>query len=202
VLDDEPTPGVVVTFLSDEGVINALAFQPDGKLIAAGQVNDENPNFGLARYLDVETPEGDSDGDGVPDASDNCPTPNPDQSDRDHDSIGDVCDPFPNDPDNAEARCERDLRDCNTREFADDDGDGEADATDRCPVTSDRPVDGDGCSLAQFCARIEITSRDTARACKKADWRNDEPSMKQGEADCRLDKGGRGEADDRCVARE
>jgi len=37
--------------------------------------------------------QGDSDGDGVPNASDNCPDlANPDQADQDHDSIGDACD--------------------------------------------------------------------------------------------------------------
>ncbi len=36
----------------------------------------------------------DSDGDGVPDSSDNCPTVyNPDQADFDHDGMGDACDP-------------------------------------------------------------------------------------------------------------
>ena len=35
---------------------------------------------------------GDTDGDGVPNAIDNCPTvPNPDQADTDHDGIGDAC---------------------------------------------------------------------------------------------------------------
>jgi hypothetical protein len=38
----------------------------------------------------------DTDGDGVPDAIDNCPTvPNPDQSDLNNNGIGDVCDPAP-----------------------------------------------------------------------------------------------------------
>jgi thrombospondin type 3 repeat protein len=43
--------------------------------------------------------EPDGDGDGVPDARDNCPTvPNPDQRDTDGDGIGDACDPCPTDP--------------------------------------------------------------------------------------------------------
>lgn len=41
----------------------------------------------------------DTDGDGVPDASDNCPnTPNPDQEDGDSDTVGDACDNCPNTP--------------------------------------------------------------------------------------------------------
>lgn len=44
----------------------------------------------------------DADGDGIPDAEDNCPTtPNPGQEDSDNDGIGDACDPFPNPPTDA-----------------------------------------------------------------------------------------------------
>jgi hypothetical protein len=63
--------------------------------------------------------EPDSDGDGVPDISDNCPaTSNVDQLDVDSDGIGDVCDVFPNDPDN------------------DIDGDGVSGELDNCPSVS------------------------------------------------------------------
>jgi hypothetical protein len=44
--------------------------------------------------LDFTPP--DADGDGIPDATDNCPqAPNPDQTDADGDGIGDACDNFP-----------------------------------------------------------------------------------------------------------
>lgn len=62
----------------------------------------------------------DSDGDGVPDASDNCPTmANPNQANEDGDALGDACDPCP-------------ISSANT---ADADGDGVPDACDPRPNT-------------------------------------------------------------------
>ena len=52
----------------------------------------------------------DADSDGVPDDADNCPNiPNPNQADDDLDLIGNVCDDFPNNRDNAQAQCDQDL---------------------------------------------------------------------------------------------
>ena len=75
----------------------------------------------------------DSDGDGYPDAIDNCPDdPNPDQTDTDGDQTGDACD---DDDDNdgqtdaAELACGSDPLDPNSLS-ADFDGDGEPDCLD------------------------------------------------------------------------
>jgi hypothetical protein len=64
----------------------------------------------------------DTDGDGVPDLADNCPTkPNPGQENEDGDRFGDVCDPCPP------------IKDDNP---PDADGDGVADACDPHPTTA------------------------------------------------------------------
>ena len=70
----------------------------------------------------------DADGDGVPDAADNCPgVRNPDQADSDVDGIGDACDP-------------------------DADNDGVADANDVCPASpTGARVNGAGCCVTQIC---------------------------------------------------
>ena len=48
-------------------------------------------SFALSVFADVDT-----DGDGVPDASDDCPlVPNADQADADGDGVGDACDNCP-----------------------------------------------------------------------------------------------------------
>ena len=104
----------------------------------ASQFNDVPDMSGWGGYIVEYEPSAplDTDGDGIHDSEDNCPTiPNPDQSDTDGDGIGNVCDgcpddfdpdqsdsdndlipnvcdPFPDDPDNEQAQCEADLAEC------------------------------------------------------------------------------------------
>ena len=138
----------------------------------------------------------DQDGDEFADGLDNCPNDaNADQADADSDDLGDVCDPFPDDPENVLRQCELDLSD----ETADQDTDGVRDLDDDCPGTAGGPVDRQGCSLEQFCASIDATTRDGRRICKKADWQNDEPIMRSRDRDCTRDKQGAGVEDDICV---
>jgi hypothetical protein len=152
----------------------------------------------------------DTDGDGIPDIADNCPdVSNPDQADRDLDLIGDACDPFPDDSDNEQAQCEVDLAQreselaqCLANVVPDQDGDGEADATDACPNTPEgAEVDQAGCSLTQFCAAIDATTKLGNTICKNSDWRNDNPLAASNKGDCRVKKGDPGRADDLCVPR-
>ncbi|HVQ40448.1 MAG TPA: thrombospondin type 3 repeat-containing protein, partial [Pyrinomonadaceae bacterium] len=115
----------------------------------------------------------DTDADGVPDAIDNCPTPNPDQADSDGDGVGDACESC-SDGD-ADGICDN-VDNCPTvanpsqANFdsdsmgdacdADDDGDGVLDAQDQCPGTPlGTPVSVTGCPKAV-----------TANQCKNGGW--------------------------------
>jgi mono/diheme cytochrome c family protein len=147
----------------------------------------------------------DTDGDGVTDENDNCPSvSNADQADADSDTIGDVCDPFPNEPNNDLAQCLSDLAEVTADHDAcheelemtsgeldttkaalvtanaDSDADGRRDQEDACPETAaGADVDQGGCSVEQFCTAIDATTKTGQKVCKKADWRNDEPIMKK-----------------------
>jgi gliding motility-associated-like protein len=86
---------------------------------------------------------GDSDGDGVRDPLDNCPTtPNADQADADGDGIGDVCDNAPNTPNADQADSDGDgIADA---EDNDDDNDGVPDSQDAFPTDPNETTDSDG----------------------------------------------------------
>lgn len=54
-----------------------------------------------SQIMFIDAVPGDQDADGIEDYMDNCPEAfNPDQIDTDQEAFGDVCDSYPNDPDN------------------------------------------------------------------------------------------------------
>jgi hypothetical protein len=101
---------------------------------------------GSNNYSGTDTAGVDSDGDGIPDAQDNCPnTFNPirpldngKQADADGDGVGDACDPCPLDANTTT---------CTTFNPNDVDGDGIDNSLDNCPTVANpdqKDSDGDG----------------------------------------------------------
>ncbi len=97
----------------------------------------------------------DTDGDGIPDPSDNCPTiPNPSQIDSDGDGIGDVCDICAGFDDTIDTDGDATPDGCDICPGFDDtidtDGDGTPDGCDICPGFNDS-VDSDGDAVPDGC---------------------------------------------------
>jgi len=107
----------------------------------------------------------DQDGDGIPDAMDNCPTvfnpirpmDNGKQADFDGDGVGDACDPCPLDASTTV---------CTTFDPSDTDGDGVPNATDNCPtVANPGQTDTDGDGKGDACDPCPTVANPGAQAC-------------------------------------
>lgn len=99
--------------------------------------------------------------DGVPNDADNCPiSPNEDQADRDSDGVGDVCDSYPNDPDNDidGDSFPADTDNCpehGNSDQVDSDEDGIGDVCDPCPADpGDDPDSDDVCTSEDNCPAV------------------------------------------------
>ena len=115
--------------------------------LALGLMAGGAPGGAVSNHVSLGT--ADRDGDGIPDAIDNCPdTPNPNQADADGDHVGDVCD---------------NCRSVANTSQADTDGDKVGDACDNCPGTANAgqaDVDQDGVGDAcDNCVNVANTNQ-------------------------------------------
>jgi hypothetical protein len=113
-----------------------------------------NGNSGVLKLVPftVAIPTTDSDGDGVNDNDDNCPSvANADQADSDNDGVGDACanSNTDHDQDGVSDSMDNCLAEANPDQ-KDSDNDGEGDACDVCPEDAENDEDGDG-----FCADFD-----------------------------------------------
>jgi hypothetical protein len=116
-----------------------------------GAMSDDAESGADAAPQDAESPDSaappclDSDGDGVCNFSDVCPTiANGDQQDSDRDNVGDLCDACPDDP----RKVLPGMCGCGAGE-EDKDGDGRANCVDGCPEDSAKTASGlCGCGVA------------------------------------------------------
>jgi len=110
----------------------------------------------------------DTDGDGISDSSDNCPsTANADQADTDADDLGDTCDNCPNaanpaqqdgDGDGIGNACDNCPAHVNVSQ-ADTDEDGVGDTCDNCPVyPNPSQADTDGNGIGDACDEVVLGS--------------------------------------------
>jgi hypothetical protein len=157
-----------LAFLGTTGSVTAdHAWPLPGTYTVAVRVTDQDGSTDLAT-LTVQVQLKDTDGDGISDYLDNCPTVfNPDQADRDGDGTGDVCDDdrdgdgVPNLTDNCPDTPNPDQADLNHDGVgdvcdADRDGDGVPNLTDNCPDTSNtNQADCDGDGIGDVCDNLD-----------------------------------------------
>ncbi|MFQ6093549.1 MAG: thrombospondin type 3 repeat-containing protein, partial [bacterium] len=155
IIDPDFLPDVGAVVDPGESFLVTVTFSPSSSGTKNGvlTVSSNDPDEPTL-YVDV-TGYGflDSDGDGVEDDSDNCPTvPNPSQADGDGDGLGDACDNCPTESNSLQSDGDGDgvgdvCDNCPTvfnSSQSDSDGDGLGDACDSCPNDPDNDVDGDG----------------------------------------------------------
>ncbi len=156
--DEGPQPGEPISFK-----INGLPATPVPRSLNGAPIPPSTTVTwtGFSDLWEVDLQVLDSDGDGIFDGGDNCPSvPNPNQTDTDGDGVGDACDncPLTHNPSQSDSDgdgmgdvCDNCSRVYNPDQV-DTDGDGVGDVCDNCPTAynpgqadTDRDGIGDAC---------------------------------------------------------
>jgi len=138
------------------------------------RVSAETAGFNYAQFYEIRvdtTPCQDSDGDGVSNCLDNCPTlANANQANADGDARGDACDNCPTVANSTQANSDGDTLgdacdNCPTttnQTQANVDGDSAGDACDNCPtVSNSTQTNSDGDTLGDACDNCPTTTNQT-----------------------------------------
>ncbi|HKQ97575.1 MAG TPA: thrombospondin type 3 repeat-containing protein, partial [Candidatus Polarisedimenticolia bacterium] len=147
--------------VSGTSVVRTVPFDTTGTnctYLALGLVVNGTPTAAVSAHVSVGTV--DTDLDGIPDTTDNCPnTPNANQANGDGDARGDVCDNCPgtansdqtdNDSDTVGDACDNCPILANTNQ-ANGDGDAFGNVCDSCPTIADSGADSDSDGLGDAC---------------------------------------------------
>ncbi len=158
------------------GVSDGDSGTPGVQFVDVGAAGAGSPLFYIVTAVSdcAESPLFDFDGDGLTEASDNCPgVPNPDQMDGDADGVGDACDNCPGTANPIQENLDGDEQGdaCDI----DDDEDGVADVADNCglvpnPFQEDGDRDGfgdacDNCPLASNPGQQDLDGDGAGDAC-------------------------------------
>jgi OmpA family/Abnormal spindle-like microcephaly-assoc'd, ASPM-SPD-2-Hydin/Thrombospondin type 3 repeat len=139
-------PRFIVSVAGGRGVTDGLGTPDVRGVLSLALVSGASAPAAL-HPVEVAKPDGDADGDGIPDSIDKCPSEPEDKDlfedqdgcpdpDNDHDGVADADDKCPLDPEDKDG-----FQDADGCPDKDNDGDGIADAQDKCP---NEPEDKDG----------------------------------------------------------
>ncbi|WPD22486.1 MAG: thrombospondin type 3 repeat-containing protein [Candidatus Electrothrix scaldis] len=163
-------------------IISSVDFDNQSLVVGVGRYYGVHASSYAYNLIPASCFYGDSDGDGILDEQDNCPTyPNAEQEDLDSDGTGDFCDScddrlgfgycngdidgdrVSDDQDNCLAIANRDQQDMDSDGIGDacdydDDGDGAADDTDNClGISNPDQADSDNDGIGDVCDEYIIT---------------------------------------------
>ncbi|MCB0328261.1 MAG: proprotein convertase P-domain-containing protein [Bdellovibrionales bacterium] len=149
VSDQTYAVGVVVPQVVPEGAMSAFVGENPNGVWTLDVADDAMSDSGtlMSWGISIQTCDTDSDGDGVIDGDDNCPSDtNPTQTDQDADGAGDACDICPSDA----AKVALGICGCGVAD-TDTDADGTADCNDLCSADPSKTDAGIcGCGIADI----------------------------------------------------